>query len=138
MPAGVDASILVVEDNAANRYALSALLDCFGVRADFVETGAQAIAAAQSKRYSLVLMDLMLPGMDGYDAAQQIRRQEFGTGRHTPIVAVTAVDPAVSKPACIAVGMDGYIAKPIEPDALAEVLRRWVFRRREERVRLSP
>ena len=133
MPTGQDLTVLVVEDNASNRIALRALLDRFRVRADFVVNGSQAIAACQAKRYGLVLMDLMLPGMDGYDAAQQIRRQEFGTGRHTPIVAITAVDPAVSRPACIAVGMDGHIAKPIEPDALAEVLQRWVFRRREDR-----
>jgi CheY-like chemotaxis protein len=106
--------------------------------ADFVATGAQAIAIVQTKRYGLILMDLMLPGMDGYDASRQIRRIEFGTGRHTPIVAVTAVEPSVSRPACIAAGIDGFISKPIEPDALAEVLQRWIFRRREERSEARP
>ncbi len=134
MPTGHELPVLVVEDNASNRLALRALLDCFRVRADFVASGPQAIAIVQSKRYGLILMDLMLPGMDGYEASRQIRRLEFGTGRHTPIVAVTAVEPSVSRPACIAAGIDGFIAKPFEPDALAEVLQRWIFRRREERA----
>ena len=56
---------------------------------DFVASACQAIELVQSKRYGLILMDLMLPGMDGYEASRQIRRLEFGSGRHTPIVAVT-------------------------------------------------
>jgi CheY-like chemotaxis protein len=138
MPTGYELPVLVVEDNASNRLALRALLDRFNVPADFVASADQAVALARSKRYGLILMDLMLPGMDGYEASRQIRRLEFGTGRHTPIVAVTAVDPVVSRPACIAAGIDGFIFKPIEPDALAEVLRRWIFRRREERSAIRP
>lgn len=125
MAAGREASILVVEDNATNRLAIRALLDRFGVAADFVSTGAESIAAVRKKSYPLVLMDLMMPGMDGYAATRQIRRLEYGTGRHTPIVAVTAVDPAVSRGECIAAGMDGFLSKPIDPDALAEILRKW-------------
>ena len=138
MLTGHELPVLVVEDNASNRLALRALLDRFCVRADFVASGAQAVALVQSKRYGLILMDLMLPGTDGYDASRQIRRIEFGTGRHTPIVAVTAVEPSVSRPACIAAGIDGFISKPIELDALAEVLQRWIFRRREERSEARP
>ena len=130
--------VLAVEDNASNRLALRALLDRFNVPAEFAVTAPQALVLVQSKRYGLILMDLMLPGMDGYEASRQIRRLEFGTGHHTPIVAVTAVDPVVSRPACIAAGIDGFIFKPIEPDALAEVLRRWLFRRREERASIRP
>ena len=138
MPTGYELPVLVVEDNSANRLALRALLDRFRVRTDLVASGPQAIASMQSKRYGLILMDLMLPGMDGYEASRQIRRIEFGTGRHTPIVAVTAVDPSVSRPACLAAGIDGFISKPIEPDALAQVLNRWIFRRREERSSIRP
>lgn len=125
MVPGHETSILVVEDNATNRLAIRALLDRFTVTADFVATGAEAIAAARKKSYPLILMDLMMPGMDGYAATRQIRRLEYGTGRHTPIVAVTAVDPAVSRSECIAAGMDGFLSKPIDPDALSEVLRKW-------------
>lgn len=125
MALGHQASILVVEDNATNRLAIRALLDRFGVAADFVSTGAEAIAAARRKSYALMLMDLMMPGIDGYAAARQIRRLEYGTGRHTPIVAVTAVDPSISRNACIAAGMDGFISKPIDPDTLGEVLKQW-------------
>jgi CheY-like chemotaxis protein len=136
MPTGHELPVLVVEDNASNRLALRALLDRFRVHADFVASAAQAIAIVQTRRYGLILMDLMLPGMDGYEASRQIRRLEFGTGRHTPIVAVTAVEPSVSRPACVAAGIDGFISKPIDPEALAEVLRRWIFRRREEHSEL--
>ena len=125
MPPGAEAQVLVVEDNATNRMAIRALLDRFGVEADYVATGLQAVSASQNKSYRLVLMDLMLPGMDGYTATRQIRQLEYGTGRHTPVVAVTAVDPSVSRNACLAVGMDGFLSKPIEPDALEDVLRRW-------------
>jgi CheY-like chemotaxis protein len=134
MALGRDASILVVEDNATNRVAIRALLDRFGVTADFVDTGAEAIAAVKRKPYPLVLMDLMMPGMDGYAATRQIRRLEYGTGRHTPIVAVTAVDPAVSRSECIAAGMDGFLSKPIYPDAIAEVLRKWAIGSAGERA----
>ena len=136
MSSGYELPVLVIEDNASNRLALRALLDRFNVPADFAATAAQGIALVQAKRYGLILMDLMLPGMDGYEASRQVRRIEFGTGRHTPIVAVTAVDPSVSRPACVAAGIDGFIFKPIEPDALTDVLRRWIFRRREERPEL--
>ena len=126
MPQGQDASVLVVEDNATNQLAIRALLDRFGVDADFVSTGTQAIAATQRKHYLLVLMDLMLPGVDGYAATRQIRFNEYSTGRHTPIVAVTAVDPSLSRSACISAGMDGFISKPIDPAELEDVLRKWL------------
>ena len=126
MPPGHEAPVLVVEDNATNQLAIRALLDRFGVRADFVASGGQAISAARQKHYLLVLMDLMLPGMDGYAATREIRRAEYGIGRHTPIVAVTAVDPALSRSECIASGMDGFIAKPIDPAELEEVLAKWL------------
>ena len=119
-------AVLVVEDNATNQLAIRALLERFGVQADCVANGVQAIAAIQAKRYGLVLMDLMMPGMDGFAATRQIRRLEYGTGRHTPIVAVTAVDPAISRSECIAAGMDGFVAKPIEPESLEEMLKKWL------------
>ncbi|HLX80012.1 MAG TPA: response regulator [Burkholderiales bacterium] len=128
MQPGKEAPVLVVEDNATNQLAIGALLDRFGVNADFVSNGPQAVVATETKRYRLVLMDVMLPGMDGYATARHIRRLEYGTGRHTPIVAVTAVDTSISKPESIAAGMDGFIGKPIDRDELAGVLRTWVAR----------
>src|SRR5258706_8516232 len=98
MQPGKEAPVLVVEDNATNQLAIGALLERFGVNADFVSDGAQAIVATEAKRYRLVLMDVLMPGMDGCDTTRHIRRLEYGTGRHTPIVAVTAVDASISKP----------------------------------------
>src|SRR4026209_1345573 len=97
MPPRQEAPLLVVEDNATNQLAIRALLDRFGIRADFVATGGQAVAAARQKSYLLVLMDLMLAGLGGVPATRKIRRAEYGTGHHTPIVAVTAVDPSLSR-----------------------------------------
>jgi len=126
MQPGHESAVLVVEDNATNQLAMRALLERFGVQADFAVNGVQAIAAIQAKPYGLVLMDLMMPGMDGYAATRQIRRLEYGTGRHTPVVAVTAVDPAISRSECIAAGMDGFVAKPIEPEDFEDMLRKWL------------
>jgi CheY-like chemotaxis protein len=125
MPSGQEATVLVVEDNATNQLAIRALLERCGVHADFVASGAQAIAAAEAKPYGLILMDLMMPGMDGFETARRIRRMEYGTGRQTPIVAVTAVDPQVCREASIAAGMNGLISKPIDPEALTELIARW-------------
>jgi len=129
---GQDSSVLVVEDNSTNQLAVGALLERFGVSADFAASGPKALDAMRAKRYRLVLMDLMMPGMDGYETTRQLRRSEYGSGRHTPIVAVTAVDPVLSRAACVAAGMDGFIAKPIDPEALADVLGHWVKRRAAE------
>lgn len=118
-------TVLVVEDNVTNQVAIRALLERFGVRADFVASGPQAIAAVEAKRYDLILMDLMMPGMDGFAATRHIRRLEYGTGRHTPIIAVTAVDPQLCREASIVTGMNGLLSKPIDPGAIEEVLRKW-------------
>lgn len=126
---GQDAAVLVVEDNATNRVAIGALLDHFGVSHDFASTGHEAVAAIQVKHYRLVLMDLILPGIDGFEATRRVRRLEYGAGRHTPIVAVTAVEPVLGRETCISAGMDGFIAKPIDIDALTEVLAKWMKRR---------
>src|SRR6185503_3391217 len=92
-----EALILVVEDNPTNLLALKALLTYIGVQADYVQNGLEAVAAVANGAYRLVLMDLMMPGLDGFAATKLIRRHEYGTGRHTPVVAVTALDPEFSK-----------------------------------------
>jgi CheY-like chemotaxis protein len=121
--------VLVGEDNPPSQLALGALLERCGVSADFVSDGRAVVEAVRTGRYRLVLLDLMMPKMTGFEAAKEIRCLEYGTGRHTPIVAVTAIDPDLSRAACIEAGMDDFLAKPIEPERLHEQLARWLPRR---------
>jgi|AGTN01.2.fsa_nt_gi Response regulators consisting of a CheY-like receiver domain and a winged-helix DNA-binding domain len=122
-----DAAVLVAEDNPTNQVALKALLNHFGVSADFVADGFEAVKAFNSGKYRLILMDLMMPGMDGYEAAKQIRLQEYGSGSHIPIVAVTAADTESSKTKCVEAGMDDFISKPIDHKELKHQLERWLL-----------
>jgi DNA-binding response OmpR family regulator len=71
-------------------------------------------------------MDLMMPGMDGYEATRLIREREFGLGTHTPIIAVTALDLAQARDKCLAAGMDDFILKPISREILRQRLERWL------------
>jgi len=121
-----NAAILVAEDNPTNRLALKALLSHFGQNADFVCNGQEAVSAASAEQYGLILMDLHMPIKDGFEATKAIRQREYGTGQHTPIVAVTALDPEPNKQKCIDAGMDDYICKPIDQVALKEALVRWL------------
>jgi CheY-like chemotaxis protein/HPt (histidine-containing phosphotransfer) domain-containing protein len=96
------------------------------------ENGVQALAAIQSSRFDLVLMDCQMPVMDGYEATRAVRYWEEGgtdqvrTGRRLPIVAMTANALQGDREKCLAAGMDDYVAKPIKRDALAAVLGKWI------------
>src|SRR5689334_2815109 len=109
--------ILVVDDNIVNRLALDALLGRLDLATVVLDGGAPAVAAVERQRFATVLMDLVMPDVDGYEATRRIRRIEFGRGHHTPILAVTALGEEV-EPACIAAGMDGLIHKPIDGTSL--------------------
>ncbi|MGQ0644037.1 MAG: chemotaxis protein CheB [Elusimicrobiota bacterium] len=116
-------SVLVAEDNAVNRKVLLAQLERLGVAAEAVSNGREAVEAAARSRYDLILMDCQMPELDGYEAAERIRRSENG-GRRTPIVAVTAHVLAGDRERCFQAGMDEYISKPVELSELAAVLSR--------------
>jgi signal transduction histidine kinase/ActR/RegA family two-component response regulator len=117
--------VLVAEDNATNQLVATRLLAKLGLHADVVATGREAIAAAASRTYALVLMDWQMPDMDGLEATRAIRAAEAGTGRHVPIIALTASALAGQRETCLAAGMDDYLAKPISRDALAAAIDRW-------------
>ncbi|MDE3166568.1 MAG: response regulator, partial [Acidobacteriota bacterium] len=86
--------------------------------------GTEALGAMTRQRFDAVLMDVQMPEMDGLEAAAAIRRSEGGTGRHVPIVALTAHAMKGDRDRCLASGMDAYLAKPIRSAELAEVLSR--------------
>jgi CheY-like chemotaxis protein len=100
-------------DNPINRKLAVTLLRKAGVDIETVENGLQALQAVERKRYSLVLMDVQMPEMDGFEATQKIRLLE-GSQRHTPIIAMTAHAMKGDRERCLGAGMDDYITKPLE------------------------
>jgi len=123
---------LLVEDNPANQLVGTKLLERLGYDVDVAGDGYEAVSAFASRHYDVVLMDCQMPGMDGYDASRRIRSDEAPDQR-TPIVALTAGASNGDRERCLAAGMDDYITKPVRPETLAAVLRRWTVPVRHER-----
>ncbi len=105
--------ILVVDDNAVNRSVAGGILERQSHRVSFAENGREAVAAARKERFDLILMDVQMPELDGFEATARIRAQEAGTSRRTPIIAMTAHAGKDDRARCLAAGMDEYVAKPI-------------------------
>ncbi|MBK8232532.1 MAG: response regulator [Candidatus Eisenbacteria bacterium] len=112
------AHILLAEDNAVNQKLAVRLLERNGYRVTVVENGQLAVAAHARERFDLILMDLQMPVMDGFEATSNIRKAEAETGRHTPIVALTAHAMKGDRERCLLSGMDEYVTKPIKPSLL--------------------
>ncbi len=125
--------ILLAEDNPANRTLIAALLSSFDVSLDMVEDGEQAVRAAAQAPYDLILMDMQMPVMDGPSAARAIRASA-GPERDTPIVALTANVLPEQMEQCRAAGMQGHVAKPIDPRALMTALTEHARPRHDEAV----
>ncbi|HEY9776525.1 MAG TPA: response regulator [Planktothrix sp.] len=118
--------ILVAEDNPVNQKVATLLLKELGFTAHVVANGAEALDAVTRAHYALILMDCQMPEMDGFEATSAVRRLETVTGRHMPIIAMTAHAMQGDREKCIAAGMDDYISKPVTAGKLQEVLARWV------------
>jgi PAS domain S-box-containing protein len=114
--------ILVAEDNPVNRKLALQQLKRLGYRGHAVGDGHEAIEAVATGAYALVLMDCQMPEVDGFEATREIRRAEAGRGAHIPIVAMTANALEGDREACLAAGMDAYLAKPVQLSALRAVL----------------
>jgi signal transduction histidine kinase/DNA-binding response OmpR family regulator len=113
--------ILLAEDNLVNQKVASRLLEKLDYRVDVVADGLAAVAAWQTGKFDLILMDCQMPQMDGYEATREIRRLEEGR-RHIPIVALTAHAMTGDEEKCRASGMDDYLSKPIDRAKLAACL----------------
>ena len=122
---GFGARVLVVEDNAVNQKVAVMLLAKFGVRADVASHGREAVEMIRVLPYDLVFMDCQMPEMNGFEATVEIRRMA-GTASRVPIIALTADVITASRDRCIEAGMNDYIAKPVEPEALVRALRTWL------------
>ena len=115
-------SILVAEDNPTNQKLVVLLLEQYGHRVTTVATGREAVAKAAEGPFDVILMDVQMPDMDGFEATAAIRRREGATGVHTPIVAMTAHAMAGDRERCLAAGMDAYVSKPLRPDDLLSAI----------------
>jgi CheY-like chemotaxis protein len=115
----------VAEDNAVNQRVAVRMLEKAGHRVDLVSNGREAVEALGRKPYDLVLMDCLMPQMDGFEATRAIRAAEVGTVRHVPIVALTANAMQRDREECLAAGMDDYLTKPFTKQALTTALERW-------------
>jgi CheY-like chemotaxis protein len=114
--------VLIAEDNDVNRQVALQMLARLGCEAIAVENGVHALAALERERFDVVLMDIQMPDMDGFEATAEIRRREAGTGRHQPIVAMTAHAMEGDRERCLAAGVDGYVAKPVKMYDLVRAL----------------
>jgi two-component system sensor histidine kinase/response regulator len=110
--------ILVVEDNAVNQFLAKRTLEKAGHAVVVANDGQEGLAAVDLETFDLILMDLQMPVMDGFQATARIRQQESGTGKHQQIVAMTAHALKGDRERCLAGGMDGYVSKPIRNSEL--------------------
>lgn len=118
--------VLVVDDHPVNQKVAMGLLGRIGVSAEVATNGQEALDRLAVQSFDLVLMDVQMPVMDGYQAAAAVRATEQGTARRTPIVAMTAMSQDGDAQLCLEAGMDGYLSKPITTVALRAALERWV------------
>jgi signal transduction histidine kinase/ActR/RegA family two-component response regulator len=126
-----DLHVLLVEDNAINQQVATALLKKFGLKITLAKNGEEALSYCQEKTFDLVLMDLQMPVMDGFQTTHRLREKERtqtlpdGEERpHVPIIALTAHALKKDRDACAQCGMDDYVVKPINPSELLAVLDR--------------
>jgi PAS domain S-box-containing protein len=114
--------VLLAEDNVINQKVSSRLLEREGHHVTVAANGREAISALERDRFDVVLMDVQMPEMDGFEATAAIRKQEQTTGRHQPIFAMTAHAMQGDRERCLAAGMDNYISKPITKKGLIDLL----------------
>ena len=128
VPSGLSAPamalrVLVAEDNLVNQKVIMRMLERLGCQPTVVSNGREALDALDGTSFDAVLMDCQMPTMDGFEATVAIRAREAIAGGHVPIIALTAHAMQSDRERCLGVGMDGYLAKPVQLDEVAEALR---------------
>ncbi|MBA4418956.1 MAG: hypothetical protein C0392_13775 [Syntrophus sp. (in: bacteria)] len=116
------ARILIAEDNITNQKVLLRILEKMGYHADVVANGMEAVKAMEMIPYSLVLMDVQMPEVDGLQATVMIREMEKERGGRTPVIAVTGHARAEDREQCLVSGMDAYMTKPVQPKEVKKII----------------
>ena len=116
--------ILVVDDNERNRYLVSFILEKNGFEVVTANDGLESVETARKQRVDLVIMDIKMPKMDGYEATMRIKKLEGY--QSVPIIALTSYAMAGDKKKAVAAGCDGYIAKPINPETFMDEIRKYI------------
>jgi len=111
-------NLLLAEDNAVNQMLAIRLLEKLGHKVTLAKNGLEAVLQWQAGDFDAILMDVDMPEMNGYEATAAIRAQEMDSGRKIPIVAMTAHAMQGSRQECLQAGMDGYVSKPVDTEAL--------------------
>lgn len=126
----ITGNILIAEDNYINQQVTISLLEKLGCQFEVVTDGKAAVAAAcSSDRYDLILMDCLMPNMDGYESTRAIREHEKKSrdNRHIPIIALTANAMEGARDTCLAAGMTDYLSKPFTSEQLQQMLQKWLL-----------
>jgi CheY-like chemotaxis protein len=125
-PVLVGARVLIVDDDVRNVFALTAALEQrFGMKVTYADNGAEGIRSLETADHvDVILMDVMMPGMDGYETIRRMR--QLPDRGQTPIIALTAKAMKGDREKCLAAGASDYIAKPVDTDQLASLIRVWV------------
>ncbi len=118
--------ILVADDNIINQRVAGRMVEKLGYRVDIVTNGREALEAVRQTNYDLILMDRQMPEMDGLTTTVAIRQHERQSGRHTPIIALTASAMESDRQECQQAGMDDYVSKPMTKKSLQDILIKWI------------
>ncbi|MGH2633167.1 MAG: response regulator [Tepidiformaceae bacterium] len=122
--------VLLAEDNAINQKVALRMMEKWACDVVAVDNGNDALRALEASSYDVVMMDCHMPGLDGYETTLEIRRRERVTGKHLPIIAMTANALEGDRDRCLSVGMDDYVRKPVKPSDLWSALHVWGERQR--------
>jgi PAS domain S-box-containing protein len=120
--------LLIAEDYPVNQQVAQLYLEQLGFASDVANNGKEVLEALSRNDYALLLMDCQMPELDGFETTMAVRKSEFLTGRHIPIIAMTAHAMTGDRERCMAAGMDDYITKPVDPKELGETVNRWLLR----------
>ncbi|MCA9176109.1 MAG: response regulator [Planctomycetales bacterium] len=123
-PVSATLNVLVAEDVPANQKIVSSMLAKRGHQVTIAQNGREAVELCKQRGFDVILMDIQMPTMDGYQATAAIRKLEAGLENRTPIIAMTAHAMPQDRERCLAAGMDGYLAKPLDVTALVEAVER--------------
>ena len=130
----LEARVLIAEDNLINQKIAIRMLMKLGCDVDTALTGVEAVELAAKNDYDIILMDIQMPEMDGYQATEEIRNAEAGTGRRTPILAMTANAMKWDRERCLEGGMDDCIIKPVSLDNLRNIIHEWIHSNTPEMI----